>query len=77
MSTITETSLRVFLAAARDAGNWSGEPMFQGSKEDRGNLTQLKRAKLIDTFTDRGDTFIRFTTAGIALAATHGVTITC
>lgn len=72
---LTETSLQVLLTAARDAGNWGGEPMFQGSKEGRGNLTQLKRAKLVNTYTDRGDTFIRFTAAGIAIAADHGVTI--
>ena len=42
---ITETSLKVFLAYAKDAGNRSGTPLIGGnvggSKEERGNLTQL------------------------------------
>lgn len=77
--TITETSLNVFLAYARDAGNWSGQPMVGGnvggSKAERGNLTQLKQAGLITTQVDDGCTWINFTDAGKALAAAHGVTI--
>jgi hypothetical protein len=79
MTKITERSLALFLAYARDAVNWSGTPLVGGnvggSKEDRGNLTQLKRAGLITTFrSDRCD-FVDFTDAGRALAATHGVTV--
>jgi hypothetical protein len=81
---ITETSLAVFLAYAKDAGNWSGTPLVGGnvggSKEERGNLTQLKRAGLITTFTDPGvgngpEVWLNFTEAGKALAAEHGVTL--
>lgn len=76
---ITATSLELFLAYARDAANWSGTPLVGGnvggSKEERGNLTQLKRAGLITTFRDEGETWISFTDAGIALAATHGVRV--
>jgi hypothetical protein len=76
---ISPTSLELFLAFARDAGNWSGTPMVGGnvrsSKELRGNLTQLKRAKLLTTFDSDGERFVSFTEAGIALAAQHGVDI--
>lgn len=75
---LTEASLLLFLAYARDAGNWSGNPLVGGNvggtKEQRGNLTQLKRAKLVVTFTDEGNTWLRFTERGAALAAEHGIT---
>jgi len=48
---ITSESKRVFIAYANDAPNWNGMPLVGGnvggSKEERGNLTQLKRAGLI------------------------------
>lgn len=73
---ITEASLKVFLAYANDAGNWSGMPMVGGnvggSKEERGNLTQLKKAGLITTYSDEG-LFIIFTDAGKELAKEHGI----
>jgi hypothetical protein len=76
---ITQTSLDLFLAYARDAGNWSGTPCVGGNvgggKEERGNLTQLKRAGLIKTFKDEGIVWLSFTDAGRALAATHGIEI--
>jgi len=74
---ITDRSLALFLDYARDAGNWSGNPLVGGNvggtKEDRGNLTQLKRAGLIKTFRSDGHDWIEFTPAGIALAKEHGV----
>ena len=77
---ITDESLRVFLAYAKDACNWGGEPLVGGNvrgdkKAERGNLTQLKRAGLIETGIDRGDVFIFFTAAGKALAAEHRITL--
>jgi hypothetical protein len=79
MNTITDQSLDLFLAYARDASNWSGTPLVGGnvggSKEDRGNLTQLKRAGLIETFRYDGETWISFTDTGKALAQQHGVSI--
>lgn len=76
---VTAVSLALFLAYAKDAGNWSGQPLVGGnvggSKEDRGNLTQLKRAKLITTILDEGNTWVSFTEAGKALALEHGITI--
>ncbi|ART70536.1 hypothetical protein BTO20_20120 [Mycobacterium dioxanotrophicus] len=78
MADITARSLELFLDYARDADNWGGTPLVGGnvggSREDNGNLTQLKQAGLVTTFNhDPGDTWIRFTEAGRALAAEHGV----
>jgi hypothetical protein len=74
---ITATSLALFLDYARDAVNWSGTPLVGGNVNsgaaERGNLTQLKRAGLLTTFTSEGDAWIEFTDAGRALAAEHGV----
>lgn len=74
---LTDISLALFLAYARDAGNWSGQPLVGGnvggSKEDRGNLTQLKRAGYITTCTDEGCTWLSFTDLGKALAREHGI----
>lgn len=79
MADITDTSLELFLDYARDAGNWSGTPLIGGNvggaKEERGNLTQLKKAGLITTFEWEGNKWIDFTDAGHALAAEHGVEI--
>lgn len=76
---ITNTSLEVFLAYARDAGNWSGTPCIGGNvgggRSERGNLTQLKKAGLITTFnSDRCD-FVAFTDKGKKFAATMGIEI--
>lgn len=74
---ITETSKQVFMAYAKDAGNWSGTPMIGGnvggSKEERGNLTQLKKAGLIETFRDEGCDWLTFTEEGKKFAARNGV----
>ena len=64
---LTAESRAVFRAYANDADNWSGVPLIGGnvggSKEERGNLTQLKRAGLIATYRD-GGTWLYFTDAG-------------
>ena len=79
MANITENSLKVFLAYAKDADNWNGMPLVGGnvggSKEERGNLTQLKQAGLIITEKEEGHTWVLFTEAGKALAAEHGFII--
>lgn len=75
--TITAKSRDLFLAYAEDAANWSGNPLVGGnvggSKEDRGNLTQLKRAGLLKTWAEEGHVWIAFTAAGKALAMEHGI----
>ena len=77
---ITDRSKELFIAYAEDADNWSGTPLVGGnvggSKEDRGNLTQLKRAGLITTFNDgEGCNWIEFTGAGVKYAAELGIKI--
>jgi hypothetical protein len=76
---LTDKSLELFLGYARDAGNWSGTPLVGGNvggtKEERGNLTQLKRAGLLTTFKFDGETWIRFTDEGEQLALLHGVEV--
>ncbi|PYF05019.1 hypothetical protein BJ122_102245 [Rhodopseudomonas faecalis] len=78
---LTDRSLELFLAYAKDAVNWSGTPAVGGnvggSKADRGNLTQLKQAGLITTFVEDGCAFIEFTPAGAALAAKHDINVKC
>jgi hypothetical protein len=77
---LTPRSLEIFKQAAEDAGNWSGTPCLGGNfdftKEDRGNLTQLKRAKLLTTFRDNGEEWIQFTQLGREFAAFNGILIT-
>lgn len=79
MQNVSDKSLALFLDYARDAGNWSGTPLVGGnvggSKEDRGNLTQLKKAGLIKTDISDGCTWVMFTQAGRDLASDHGIKI--
>lgn len=74
---ITDTSLALLLAYAADAGNWGGTPLVGGnvggSKEERGNLTQLKKAGLVTTFNHDSHLWLSFTAAGKKLAADHGI----
>ena len=69
---ITPQSLALFIAFANDAGNWSGTPLVGGnvggSKEDRGNLTQLKKLGLVETWLDEGHLWLKFTEKGQKLA---------
>ena len=76
---ITDESKRVFEMYARDAGNWSGTPLVGGnvggSKEERGNLTHLKRLGLIFTEVDEGNVWIYFTSKGVEYAKSLGINI--
>lgn len=76
---ITDKSKGLFIAYANDAVNWSGTPLVGGNvadtKEDRGNLTQLKKAGLITTCTDEGHIWLDFTAAGKAYARQLGFNI--
>lgn len=72
---LTPASLELFLSLVDDAPNWSGTPLVSVTPQQRGNLTHLKMAGLLDTMEDRGDAFALFTEAGVALAAEHGRTI--
>lgn len=74
---ITTASKRVFEAYARDAVNWNGTPLVGGnvggSKEERGNLTQLKREGLITTENNGIDLWVEFTELGREYAAEIGI----
>ena len=69
---ITEQSKNLFIAYVNDAAEWGGTPCVGGnvggSKEDRGNLTQLKKAGLVTTHKDDGCLWVSFTDAGKAYA---------
>ena len=51
---LTYASFELLRALVKDASNWSGSPMLNITKEQRGNLTNLKRNILLRTFTDEG-----------------------
>jgi hypothetical protein len=76
---LTEASLALFTAYAKDAGNWNGMPLVGGNvggkKEDRGNLTDLKKKGLLTTFRDEGCDWISFTDLGVEFAASLGITV--
>lgn len=76
---LTEQSLALFLAYAKDAGNWSGTPPVDGNvagtAQGRGNLTQMKRRGLITTFRYDGGAWVDFTPEGRTLAAAHNIVI--
>lgn len=82
---LTTRSQEIFMAFAKDAGNWSGMPIIganvdiQGS-QDRGNLSDLVQKGLISIHDDKNQgqatvQFICFTEAGKAFAKENGVTI--
>lgn len=70
---ITPDSLNLFLELAADAANWSGQPLLDITKEQRGNLTQLKTNNLLTTFRDDGCDWVVFTDEGKALALEHHI----
>lgn len=78
---LTPASQALFLAYAKDAANWSGTPLVGGnvgfSKQDCGNLTDLKKHGLLDTFESDGESWVRFTNAGVELAVFLGVKREC
>jgi len=75
--TLSPSSEALFIRLVQDAGNWSGEPMLGGNfdidEAAKGNITDLKRKKLITTYTDRGDVFVQFTASARELANSLGL----
>ncbi len=71
---ISDNAKALFVLYAEDAGNWGGTPLVGGNvellslKQDRGLLTNLKRAGLITTFRAEGEMWVEFTAAGRDLA---------
>lgn len=69
---ITEASMELFIGFAKDAGNWNNMPMLDITKEQRGNLTQLKKAGLVTTSESDDLDWVHFTKSGAALAKEFG-----
>lgn len=77
---LSPEALALFTDLAKDAGNWSGTPLFGGnvggSPESKGHLTKLKKAGLVTTCQDEDDrslSWVSFTPAGKEFAAALGV----
>jgi hypothetical protein len=70
---LTTASLDLFVMMWLDAPNWRGTPLIGGNfdltKEERGNLTDLKRRGLVTTSRSDGETWVHFTDEGVAFAA--------
>jgi hypothetical protein len=80
MVKLSERATELFTAYARDAGNWSGNPMVGGNvpsngKSDRGYILALKRQGLITTYTEYGCVWIVFTDKGLEYASTLGIKV--
>lgn len=77
---LSENSKAFFIALMKDAGNWSGSPLFGGnvggSQESKGWLTDLKRKGLLITEQD-GDNrkcqWVYFTNKGCEYAIELGL----
>ena len=66
----------MFVALAADANNWGGTPMLPIlDADEKGNLTDLKRKKLLTVEKSEGCFWVYFTPAGLALASDLGFEI--
>ena len=72
---ITTASKNLFIALASDAVNWNGQPLLDVTKEERGNVTHLKKLGLIKTIREERCDFVDFTDAGKAYAAELGINL--
>lgn len=71
---LTPDTLDLFKDLVRWAPDWSGQPMVEVTKSQRGNLTDLKVKGLIRTFDSDGCMFAVFLPAGFDLAEQLGMT---
>ena len=73
---MTEETEKLFVELVADAWNWAGMPLWDGnvagSKERRGNLTNLKRMGLVKTEKRDGLTWVIFTAEADKLAVAMG-----
>jgi len=75
---LTHASLALFLTLARDSMDWNGVPLFEGSKRQCGNLSDLKTKGLLSTQQDEENRlchWVMFSESGRQLAAQHGINI--
>lgn len=72
-------ALALFIDLANDAPNWGGIPPLgcniTTNQQTNGYVTALKKAKLIKTYKDEGETWVLWTDAGRALAEQHGIKV--
>jgi len=76
-TSLSAGSLALFTAICDDFGNWAGTPptfdFIEGKNDpNKGHLTDLKRRKLVATYRDDGNEWIRFLDAGRDLAVSLG-----
>jgi hypothetical protein len=69
VNALTPESYNLLVSLIKDAPNWEGQPLIDISKEQRGNLSDLKRRGFLDTFRDEGCMFAIFTPLGAEFAA--------
>jgi len=69
---LTQETKKLFVSFAKDAPNWSGTPLLDITSAQRGNLSDLKKKGLVETFRDEGCDWVIFTKAGEELAAEYG-----
>ena len=79
LATLTDATLKTFMAYAKDAGNWGGNPWVSGGNVEctqamRGNLADLVKKGLIEIHDHEGrgrakDMYLTFTQEGVALAS--------
>jgi hypothetical protein len=75
LDNLSPASASLLYDLIKDAPNWNGQPLIDITKEQRGNLSDLKRRGILNTFTDEGCQFAIFTATGIAIAAAVNVKI--
>jgi hypothetical protein len=71
MTNLSPASHNLMLDLVLDAPNWHGQPLIDITKEQRGNLSDLKRRGFLTTFMDEGCMFAIFTDVGVLFAATY------
>ena len=65
---LSPASYNLLVDLIKDAPNWSGTPLIDITKEQRGNLSDLKRRGFLTTFMDEGCMFAIFTDVGMLAA---------
>lgn len=65
---LTPPSHQLFYQLVQDSFNWSGTPLFDGTQQEKGNLTDLKKKGLVTTWKEEGCLWVDFTNEGRAFA---------
>lgn len=70
---LTPASIDLFKSLVKMAPDWSGSPLVEVTRQERGNLTDLKVKGLLTTQDSDGCMFANFLPAGVALATELGL----